>query len=210
MLPLCVAFLFIWNFQLVNLLLEICLLDYKLFDSYYIFILNSLFLGFYTCKQCILIKSSVLYLQLPHISLINILSSSYIFFRSTEPTKPGRMNVVLVLSTARSSLCNGHIMKLTDTALPKPTVTSSYSGSWLQDSVRAVNWWESSCAVPLPCLGKKHSKQPSTYLENLSIPSWVSTAEPWGKTHDTDVSFRTDYSTVYWTQFYKLWTTIYS
>lgn len=91
-----------------------------------------------------------------------------------------------------------------------PTVKSSYSGSWLQDSVRAVNWWESSCAVPLPCLGKKHSKQPSTYLENLSIPSWVSTAEPWGKTHDTDVSFRTDYSTVYWTQFYKLWTTIYS
>lgn len=169
------------------------------------------FLGFYTCKQCILIKSSVLYLQLPHISLINILSSSYIFFRSTEPTKPGRMNVVLVSSTARSH-CIMVISWITLTLLFQnpPTVKSSYSGSWLQDSVRAVNWWESSCAVPLPCLGKKHSKQPSTYLENLSIPSWVSTAEPWGKTHDTDVSFRTDYSTVYWTQFYKLWTTIYS
>lgn len=52
-----------------------------------------------------------------------------LFFKPTQPTKPGRMNVALVSSTVRSSLCDGHTMTNADTALPKPTTAkASHSG----------------------------------------------------------------------------------
>lgn len=82
MLPLCVTFLFIWNFQSANLLLEIYLfIRLQTFWFILYFYFRFTLLGFYGCKQCILIKSSFLYLQLAHVSLINILSSSYTLFQ---------------------------------------------------------------------------------------------------------------------------------